>query len=147
MKNGVIPIKFVSERDKLNGSKGGGVDVEKNGNKMFIHYQKSSNMADPDRIGDKKGFDHCYENSIGVGKDEHKESIHSQKSVNMDSANNGQYDLRGCCQYGIGVNKHEKGDETFQTNNRKFENLPESNSKIGMIKSVDKHPMIRIILR
>ncbi|KAF0506299.1 hypothetical protein F8M41_019150 [Gigaspora margarita] len=56
----------------------------------------------------------------------------------MDSANNGQYDLRGCYQYGIGVNKHKKGDKTFQMNNGKFENLPESNSKIGIIKSVDE---------
>ncbi|CAG8745657.1 17215_t:CDS:1, partial [Gigaspora rosea] len=34
------------------------------------------------------------------------------------------------------VNKHEKGDEIFQMNNREFENPSELNGKIDMIKSV-----------
>ncbi|RIB26852.1 hypothetical protein C2G38_2263229 [Gigaspora rosea] len=48
----------------------------------------------------------CYENGVGVEKDEHKAFIYYQKSAEMGYVN-GIHDIGYCYLYGVGVEKDE----------------------------------------
>ncbi|KAF0523831.1 HCP-like protein [Gigaspora margarita] len=92
MKSGVIPAKSIGERDKSNELKDTGIDIKKNEHKMFIYYQKSSNMGDLDGVSDKI--------------ERHKAFSHYQKSAKGDLK--AQNNLELCYQYRISTDKNKK---------------------------------------
>ncbi|KAF0477718.1 calmodulin-dependent protein kinase [Gigaspora margarita] len=80
-----------------------GIEVEKDEDKAFIHYQKSANMNNSNGIY-QVGY--CYHLGIGVETNRQEAFLHYQKSAEAGNSM-GIFKTAICYFYGIGVEKDE----------------------------------------
>ncbi|KAF0354356.1 HCP-like protein [Gigaspora margarita] len=88
MKSEVVFAKSIGKREELNKLKNAGVDVKKNEHKMFIYYQKLSNMGDLGRVSSEieryKAFSHYQKSAKGNIKAQDNLGLYYQYEISTD---------------------------------------------------------------